>query len=98
MLIRSGGIVTIAGGAAHGTGTFMIEAGPTDALTVTGTVAHDSLHLQIIFVSPPTVATQPDTAQFIGALTTPDEMRGMLTREGVTESVVFDRLRIGDPP
>lgn len=75
-----------ASGVVDGTGSFAGEAGPFGALAVSGTVAHDSVHLRIIYVYEPTVFPHlaPDTAQFDGVLVSRDRIDGQLTRGGFT--------------
>ena len=88
------------GGVIVGTGTFAGEAGPYGGLAVSGTVALDSLRLAIVYVAEPTVFPHlaPDTAQFVGALTTRDRIDGTLTRHGFTTPLGLIRLVIGDKP
>jgi hypothetical protein len=92
--------LTESSGSISGTGSFAGEAGPFGALAVSGTVANDSLHLQIIYRFEPTVFPNlhPDTAQFTGVLSTRDKIDGTLTRDGTPRSFELIRLRIGDPP
>ena len=87
-------------GVISGTGSFSGEAGPYGGLVVSGTVAHDSLHLNIVFVPEPTVfrSLAPDTARFAGMLTNRDHIVGEFTRGGNTSPVSFVRLVVGDPP
>jgi hypothetical protein len=83
-----------------GTGTFAGEAGPYGALAVSGSVTHDSLRLAIVYVANPGVFPQlrPDTAQFVGVLTTRDRINGTLTRRGVANAFGMTRLSVGDKP
>jgi hypothetical protein len=92
--------LTESSGSISGTGSFAGEAGPFGALAVSGTVATDSLHLQIIYVFEPTVFTalHPDTARFTGVLSTRDKIDGTLVRDGTPRSLELIRLKIGDPP
>ncbi|HEX4684427.1 MAG TPA: hypothetical protein VH277_17040 [Gemmatimonadaceae bacterium] len=88
------------GGVIGGTGSFAGEAGPYGGLAVSGAVANDSLHLQIIYVAEPHVfpSLQPDTARFTGVLTNRDQIDGEMTRNGSTFPLGLIRLKIGDPP
>ena len=92
--------VTESAGRVAGTGSFAGEAGPYGALEVSGTVANDSLHLQIIYDFEPTVFRNlhPDTTHFVGRLTHRDSISGQLTRDGSTAPLELVRLKIGDPP
>lgn len=76
-LHESGGIIV-------GTGTFSDEAGPQGSLAVNGTVANDSLRLQIVFIADPALLPllEPDTSQFVGTLTTRNRIDGTLTTRG----------------
>ena len=69
-----------------GTGTFTGEAGPFGTLAISGMVTNDTLRLSIIYKYDP--ATFPglhgDTAQFVGVLTSHDEMTGTYTRLGTS--------------
>src|SRR5690348_2492798 len=79
--------MTESSGTITGVGSFAGEAGPYGGLTVTGSVAHDSLHLQIVYVAEPHVfpSLAPDTAQFAGVLTNRDQIDGQLTLNGSTQ-------------
>ena len=78
--------LTESSGVIVGTGSFAGEAGPFGGLTISGTVAEGVLNLRIVYVFQPTVFPQlaPDTAQFVGVLTTKDRIDGFLTRRGIT--------------
>lgn len=92
--------MTESSGTIGGTGSFSGEAGPYGSLVVSGAASNDSLHLRIIYVYEPNVFPQlrPDTAQFIGRLTSRDQIDGELTRRGVTSAFALIRLRNGDRP
>jgi len=83
-----------------GTGTFAGDAGPHGTLAVSGSVTHDSLRLAIVYVANPVAFPQlpPDTAQFVGVLTTRDRIDGTLTRRGVGGAFGMTRLGVGDKP
>lgn len=84
------------GGTIAGTGAFTGEAGPFGTLDVSGTIANDSLHLRIIYVYDPTVFKQltPDTAQFVGVLTSRDHIHGRLTRGASTFDFALVRANV----
>ena len=86
--------LTETAGALTGTGTFAREAGAGGTLTAFGSVRHDSLHLQVVFIFDPRfTAVQPDTALFEGLLVARDTISGTLTRAGFAESLQLVRLR-----
>jgi hypothetical protein len=90
--------MTESSGTIAGTGSFAGEAAPYGSLSVSGTVAGDSLHLRIIFVFEPHVfpQLQPDTTQFIGRFTNRDQIDGLLTRGAATGPFGLVRLQVGD--
>jgi hypothetical protein len=91
--------LTESAGTVTGTGTFAGEAGPFGALAVSGTVARDTVHLQVIYnFDPQFSGLHPDTAQFSGVLFAQDTIAGALVRGGTADSVRYVRLRIDDPP
>jgi hypothetical protein len=92
--------LTESSGTITGVGSFAGEAGPYGALRVAGTVADDSVHLQIVYVPEPTVFPQlrVDTAQFAGVLTAKDHIAGRLAHDGTTQPFDLVRLTIDDPP
>jgi hypothetical protein len=83
-----------------GTGTFAGEAGPQGSLAVSGSVARDSLRLVIVYIADPVLLPHlaPDTAQFVGLLTSRDRIDGTLTRGAVASPFGLVRLAVGDPP
>jgi len=87
------------GGAIVGTGTYAGEAGPRGALAVSGTVANDSVRLAIVYIADPTLFPQlkPDTAHFVGVLTSHDRIDGNLTRAGFANPFGLVRLVVGAP-
>lgn len=91
--------LTETSGAIAGTGSFAGEAGPFGALSISGTVSDGALNLRIVYLFQPNVFPQlaPDTAQFVGVLTTRDRIDGFLTRRGVTTEFGLLRLSVGDP-
>ncbi|MGH7655987.1 MAG: hypothetical protein ACREN6_15125 [Gemmatimonadaceae bacterium] len=93
--------VTESSGAVSGTGSFAGEAGPYGGLVVSGSIAADSLRLQIIYDFEPMVfpGLHPDTAQFVGVLASEDTISGQLTRGGFTTPLTLGRLKLAvDPP
>jgi len=90
-LVDSTGTIT-------GSGSFAGEAGPFGALAVTGAISSGSVDLRIVYVYEPHVfpQLQPDTAEFVGRLTSKDQIDGSLTRRGVTSPLGLVRLRVGD--
>lgn len=87
-LTESAGVVT-------GTGTFAREAGAGGALTISGSVREDSVHLQVVFVfDPPVPGGQPDTTSFVGVLSATDTIVGTLTGDGVAQSIRLVRLKL----
>jgi hypothetical protein len=88
------------GGVVVGTGTFAGEAAPFGAVAVSGNVAHDSLGLAIVFTANTALFPQlkPDTAQFVGALTTRDRIDGTLTQRNIASAFGLMRIVVGDPP
>jgi hypothetical protein len=91
--------MTESSGAVAGVGSFTGEAGPFGTLVVSGTVANDSLHLQIVYLFDPHVfpSLQPDTARFAAVLTNRDRIDGELTRGGTSSPFGLLRLMIDDP-
>ncbi len=87
-------------GVVVGTGTFAGEAAPFGAVAVSGGVAHDSLRLAIVFTADPAVFPQlkPDTAQFVGVLTSRDRIDGTLTEQNIASAFGLMRVVVGDPP
>jgi len=85
-------------GTITGSGSFAGEAGPFGALAVTGAISGGSLDLRIVYVYEPRVFPQlkPDTAEFVGRLTSKDRIDGTLTRRGVTSPLGLIRLQVGD--
>ena len=82
-----------------GNGSFAFEAGPWGTLSATGSVAHDSLQLQIVYAYElPAVHVKPDTTHFAGVLTTRDQIDGRLTRAGSTSDFDMLRLPAVNPP
>lgn len=93
--------VTESSGAVSGTGSFAGEAGPYGGLAVSGSIAADSLRLQVIYDYEPTVfpGLHPDTAQFVGVLASKDTISGQLSRGGFTTPLTLERLKLAvDPP
>jgi hypothetical protein len=90
-----------ASGTVSGTGSFAGEAAPYGALAVSGSIASDSLRLQIVYVFEPTVfpTLRPDTTQFLGVLVNRDSISGALTRDGFTSPLTLVRIPLAvDPP
>jgi hypothetical protein len=87
------------GGVVVGTGTFANEAGPQGAVAVSGSVAHDSLRLAVVLIPDPALLPQarPDTAQFVGALTSRDRIDGTLAENNVVRPFGLVRLAITPP-
>ncbi len=78
-----------ASGVVSGAGSSRGEAIAPDTLSIAGTVARDSLHLQIVFtIEPASVPNaRPDTGQFTGVLTTRDQIDGTLSIEGTNQAI-----------
>lgn len=91
--------LTESSGVVAGTGSFSGEAGPFGALSISGTVADGLLNLRVVYLFEPTVFPQlaPDTAQFVGVLTTKDRIDGFLTRRGIRSEFGLLRVSVGDP-
>jgi hypothetical protein len=81
------------GGRVAGTGTYTIEAGAPGAISVSGTVARDSLRLVIIFVPDSAEAplARPENATFVGALASRDRIDGSLIVNN--SATMFNLLR-----
>jgi len=82
-------------GTVSGGGSFAGEAGPFGTLQVRGSRAQDSLRLQIVYVFDSRVfpSLNPDTANFVGKLTSKNEIDGAFTRDGTTSPIEFVRVR-----
>jgi hypothetical protein len=91
--------LTESSGVIGGAGSFSGEAGPFGALSISGTVADGVLNLRFVYLFDPTVFPQlaPDTAQFVGVLTTRDRIDGFVTRRGVRTEFGLLRRSLGDP-
>ena len=63
-------------------------------------LARDSLRRAIVFAADPAVFPQlkPDTAQFVGMLTSRDRIDGTLTERNITSAFGLIRIVVGDPP
>lgn len=88
-------------GTVSGSGSFAGEAAPFGGLAESGSVASDSLRLQIVYTFDPTTfpTLSPDTAQFVGALAARDTINGSLTRDGFTSPLTLVRIPPSvDPP
>jgi hypothetical protein len=83
-------------GTVSGTGSFAGEAAPYGGLAVSGSIATDSLRLQIVYEFEPTVfpTLHPDTAQFAGVLASRDTITGRLRRDGFTSALTLVRVPI----
>ena len=91
--------LVVSSGTVTGTGTFAGEAGPFGALAISGSVARDTVHLQVVYnFDPQFRALHPDTAHFSGVLSAADTLAGTLVRGGAADTVTYVRLRISDPP
>jgi hypothetical protein len=87
-LTETSGVVT-------GTGTFAGEAAAGGSLVISGSVRHDSLHLQVVFVyNPRFTSIPPRTASFEGALVARDTIDGML--QGYVARLQLVRVPAGD--
>jgi hypothetical protein len=92
-MTESSGVIT-------GSGFFRGEAGPFGNLDISGTVANDSLRVQLIYVFDPTVFTRltPDTTQVTAVMTDRDHIKGQMVRDGSTFSVAWVRLPPASDP
>jgi hypothetical protein len=65
-----------------------------------GTVIGVSLRLQIVYIAEPTIFPKlaPDTAHLDAVLTNRDQIDGRLTRDGISNTISFIRLKVGDRP
>jgi len=82
------------GGTVVGSGAYAGEAGPQGSLAASGTVTHDTLRLRIIFTPDPVLlpGANSDTAQFVGELTSHDQIDGTLTVGTVNNAFGLVRL------
>lgn len=80
-------------------GEFTGEAGPQGAVAVTGSIAHDSLRLAVVFIPDSALFPQarPDTAQFVGALTSRDRIDGTLAGDNIVRPFGLVRLAVNPP-
>ncbi|HEY2850200.1 MAG TPA: hypothetical protein VGI97_10005 [Gemmatimonadaceae bacterium] len=88
-------------GTVSGSGSFAGEAAPYGGLAESGSIASDSLRLQIVYKFDPTTfpTLPPDTAQFVGVLAARDTINGSLTRDGFTSALTLVRIPPAvDPP
>lgn len=93
-------LMTESSGTIAGSGSFAGEAGPFGNLAISGTVAHDSLRLRLIYIFEPTVFPRlaPDTTQLTAVMTDRDHIDGQLIRDGATFSLAWIRVKpISDP-
>lgn len=85
--------VTESSGAVAGTGNFAGEAGPFGVLVISGTVARDTVQLQVIYnFDPQFTGLHPDTAQFSGVLSAVNTISGTLVRGGASGAVTYVRI------
>ena len=94
-------VLSESSGTVSGSGSFAGEAAPFGVLSENGSIASDSLRLQIVYnFDPKTFPTlSPDTAQFVGALAARDTINGSLTRGGFTSALTLVRIPPAvDPP
>jgi hypothetical protein len=94
-------VLSESSGTVSGSGSFGGEAAPAGGLAESGSVANDSLRLQIVYRFDPTTfpTLPPDTAQFVGALAARDTINGSLTRDGFTSALTLVRIPLAvDPP
>lgn len=94
-------VLSESSGTVSGSGSFAGEAAPFGVLSENGSIASDSLRLQIVYnFDPKTFPTlSPDTAQFVGALAARDTINGSLTRDGFTSALTLVRIPPAvDPP
>src|SRR5581483_10603950 len=81
-----------ANGVVTGTGAATGEAISPADLTVSGTIANDSVHLQVIAQVPPQFGTlPPDTTAFDGRLVSKNELDGVLTADGLSTTIKLVR-------